>query len=317
MQARRMKYVWMGVVLALMVAVVSACGGAANSGKKEKTRVVSTVNGDVEIPVEPKRIVALYYHNILLAFDMKPVGANLTWWGGSPFLKDVEADGIVDVGGPPSPEAVAALDPDLIIMNSNNADDYEQYAKIAPSVLIPYDPANSVYDDSKLLGEVLGKPEAGEKLLKQFEEKAKAAREKLAGKMDENAKVAIIRIDAKGGQFSIFGYNYGRGGWSVYKGLNLKMPAKIEKELNDQNAQIVQKLSIELLPEYLADADYVLVSNEGEGMDSLANRDVWKTIPAVKSNKAIELDGKQYFYFDPISIEAQLDLITELLLQHS
>ncbi|GGG64590.1 ABC transporter substrate-binding protein [Paenibacillus radicis (ex Gao et al. 2016)] len=317
MQAHRMKYVWMGVALVLMAAVISACGGATNSEKKEKTHVVSTVNGDVEIPSEPKRIVALYYHNILLAFDMKPVGANLTWWGGSPFLKDFESEGIVDVGGPPSPEAVAALDPDLIIMNSNNADDYEQYAKIAPSVLIPYDPANSVYDDSKLLGEVLGKPEAGEKLLKQFEEKAKAAREKLTGKIDENAKVAIIRIDAKGGQFSIFGYNYGRGGWSVYKGLNLKMPAKIEKELNDQNAQIVQKLSIELLPEYLADADYVLVSNEGEGIDSLANRDIWKTIPAVKNNKAIELDGKQYFYFDPISIEAQLDLITELLLKHS
>lgn len=317
MQAQRTKYVWLGIVLVLMVTVISACGGGTNGEKKEKTRIVSTVNGDVEIPAEPKRIVALYYHHLLLAFDMKPVGANLAWWGGSPFLTELESDGIVDVGGPPSLEAVAALEPDLIIMNSNNAEDYEQFAKIAPSVLLPYDPANSAYDDAKLLGEIVGKPEAGEQLLKRFDEKAKAAREKLSGKIDENAKVAIIRMDEKGGQFSIFGYNYGRGGWPVYRGLNLKMPTRIEKELNDQKAQIVQQLSIELLPEYVADADYILVSNEGEGIESVKSSEVWGTIPAVKNNKAIELDGKQYFYFDPISTEAQLDLITELLLQHS
>jgi iron complex transport system substrate-binding protein len=74
---------------------------------------------------------------------------------------------------------------------------------------------------------------------------------------------------------------------------------------------------MELLPEYVADADYILVSNEGEGLELVKDSDTWKTIPAVKNNKAIELDGKQYFYFDPISIEAQLDLITELLLEHS
>lgn len=317
MQAQRTKYVWFAVILSLMVTMLSACGGETNGEKKEETRVVSTVNGDVEIPAEPKRIVALYYHHLLLAFDMKPVGANLTWWGGSPFLHELESDGIVDVGGPPSLEAVAALEPDLIIMNSNNAEDYEQFAKIAPSVLLPYDPANSTYDDAKLLGEIVGKPEIGEQLLKRFEEKAKAAREKLSGKIDENTKAAIIRFEGKGGQFTIFGYNYGRGGWAVYRGLNMKVPARIEKELNDQNAQIVQQLSLELLPEYVADADYIFVSNEGEGIETVKNSEMWGTIPAVKNNKVIELEGKQYFYFDPISIEAQIDLITELLLQHS
>ncbi|MFD0589435.1 ABC transporter substrate-binding protein [Paenibacillus sp. GCM10027627] len=316
MLANKMKYVVVGVVLALVAALVSACGGETKEEKKAETRVVSTVNGDVEIPAEPKRIVALYYHHLLLAFDMKPVGANLTWWGGSPFLTELES-GLVDVGGPPSLEKVAELEPDLIIMNSNNAEDYAEFSKIAPSILLPYDPANSTYDDAKLLGELLGKPEAGNELLKKFEEKAKASREKIAGKIDENAKVAIIRIEGKGSQFSIFGYNYGRAGWPVYKGLNLKMPAKIEKELTDQKSQLVQQLAIELLPEYVADADYILVSNEGEGMEAITNSETWKTIPAVQNNKAIELEGKQYFYFDPISIDSQMDLITDLLLKHS
>lgn len=317
MKAITKHYVFPLLALALILTTLSACGGGTADDNTAETRIVSTVKGDVEIPAKPKRIVALYYHHLLLAFDMKPVGANLTWWGGSPFLQELESDGITDVGGPPSLEAVTALDPDLIIMNSNNEEDYEQYAKIAPAVLIPYNAANSAYDDAKLLGDILGVPEAGEELLKRFEEKAAAARDKIAGKIDEDAKVAIIRIEGKGSQFSIFGYNYGRGGWSVYRGLNLKLPSRIEQELNAQNAQIVQQLSLELLPEYVADADYILVSNEGEGMDLVTESDTWKTIPAVQNNKAMELDGKQYFYFDPISIEAQIDLITDLLLQHS
>jgi iron complex transport system substrate-binding protein len=341
MQARHTKVVYLGLLFMLIMLLISACGGNNEGGTGDSTatnvsagqqetspqpteeasepttKVVSTVMGDVEIPTEPKRIVALYYHHLLLAFDMKPVGANLTWWGGSPFLKDLESADIVDVGGPPSLEAVAKLDPDLIIMNSNNMDDYEQFAKIAPSVLLPYDAKNTPYDDARLLGEVLGKTEQADKLAARFEEKATAARAKTAGILDENTKVALIRIEGKGGQFSIFGSNYGRGGWSLYRGLNLKQPDRIAKELLDNNAEIVQQLSLELLPEYVADADYIFVSNEGEGLDMVKDNPIWNTIAAVKNNKVIELESKQYFFFDPISIEAQLDLITEMLLKQA
>lgn len=285
------------------------------SESSEGTRVVSTVKGDVEIPAEPKRIVSLYYHHILLAFGVKPVGANLTWWGGSPYLAELEGDGIVDVGGPPSLEAVTALDPDLIIVNNNNEEDYDQLSKIAPTVMIPYDAKRNVYEDAKLIAELIGKPEAGDQLLADFEEKAAVARAKLVGVMDENAKVAIIRIEGQGGQFAVFGENYGRGGWSIYEGLMLQQPAKIKEELEKEGLGLVQQLSMELLPEFLAEADYIFVSNEGEGIDAIQDKALWQSIPAVKNGRAIELDGKRYFYFDPISINGQIDSITELLLK--
>ena len=183
-----------------------AAASAAPSAKPEAekaTRIVSTVNGDVEIPAKPKRIVALYYHHILLALGEKPVGANLTWWGGSPFLKELES-GMKDVGGPPSLEAVAALEPDLIVMNSNNTEDYKQFAKIAPSVLIPYDGNRNVYDDTKLIAEMLGKTETANQVSADFEKKAAEARIKLKSVLDGGVKAAIIRIDNKGGQFSAY-----------------------------------------------------------------------------------------------------------------
>ncbi|SCW62332.1 iron complex transport system substrate-binding protein [Paenibacillus tianmuensis] len=291
---------------------------SAETGNQENaasTRTVSTVNGDVEIPAQPKRIVALYYHHILLALGESPVGANLTWWGGSPFLKDLES-GIKDVGGPPSLEAVTALEPDLIIMNSQNAEDYEQFSKIAPSLLIPYDGNRSVYEDAKLLAEMLGKPDAADQLTADFEKKAAEARAKLGGVLDGDVKAAIIRIDSKGGQFTVFGDNYGRGGWSIYKGLQMQYPAKIKEAVVDSGKQIVQELSLEQLTDFVQDADYLFVSNEGFGLDVVKDSSVWKSLPAVKENRVIELDGKQYFYFDPISISAQLDLIVDLLQKH-
>ncbi|WP_372630602.1 ABC transporter substrate-binding protein [Cohnella sp.] len=290
----------------------SASTSPSPSAEGEATRIVSTVNGDVEIPAHPKRIVALYYHHILFALGEKPVGANLTWWGGSPFLAEQEA-GLVDIGGPPSLEAVAALEPDLIIMNSNNAEDYEQFAKIAPSVLIPYDGNRTVYQDTVEVAKLLGKPDEATRLLEEFEKKAEAARAKLEGVWTSDAKAAIIRIDGNGGQFTVFGDNYGRGGWPIYRGLKLQYPAKIKEDVIDSGKQIVKEVPLEKLPEYAEDADYLFVSTEGAALDVVKDSAVWKGLKAVKENRVIELEAKQYYYFDPISISAQMDLIADLL----
>ena len=222
----------------------SPSSSASSPADGEGTRIVSTVNGDVEIPAHPQRIVALYYHHILFALGEKPVGANLTWWGGSPFLAEQEA-GVTDVGGPPSLEAVAALEPDLIIMNSNNAEDYEQFAKIAPSVLIPYDGGRTVYQETEEIAKLLDRPDEAARLLEEFEKKAEAARVKLEGVLASDAKAAIIRFDGNGGEFTVFGDNYGRGGWPIYRGLKLQYPAKIKEDVIDNGTQILQELPLE------------------------------------------------------------------------
>lgn len=320
------------LLLAVLVIAASACGsgeqrgnsasgseGAAQAGQSKadsepKTRKVQTEKGEVEIPAEPKRIVALYYHHMLLALNEKPVGANLTWWGGSPFLKQQE-NGIKDVGGPPSLEVVAGLEPDLIIMNTNNANDYEQFAKIAPSVLIPYDANRSSYDDARLVAELIGKPQVADELAARFEQKASAARKTLVDTIGEGKKAAIVRADGKGDSFTVFGDNYGRGGWPIYRGLKFAMTDKV-KEAIASGKQIVQQLSLEQLSVYVGDADYLFLSDEGEGTEQLKATSVWKSLPAVKNGNVVEFSKDQFFYFDPISIEGQLDVITQLLAKH-
>ncbi|MBP1995753.1 helix-turn-helix domain-containing protein [Paenibacillus eucommiae] len=261
------------------------------------------------------RVVALYYSGILTAMGVKPVGANLTWWGGSTFLKEIEAD-IVDVGATPSLGMIAGLEPDLILMNSNNLAEYDQLSKIAPSVLIPYDGNRSIYEDTRLVGELINNPRAAEQFIVRYEKKAALSRAKIAsaGIANESKTAAIIRIEGNGSMFSVFGDNYGRSGWAIYRGFQFKAPRKVQ-QIIESGAQVEQRLPIRLLPEYAAAADFLFVINEGEGVELVSRSVEWNQLPAVVHDRIFELNKEMFSYADPVSIEAQLELLTDLLLE--
>lgn len=261
------------------------------------------------------RVVALYYAGILMAMGVKPVGANLTRWGGSDFLKDQEA-GVIDVGEAPSLETIARLEPDLILMNDNHSQDDGQFSKIAPSVVIPYDSKRNIYEDIRLVGNLIDNPQAAEQFIARYEHKAAASRAKIAaaGIAKNNQSATIIRLEGEGSQFSVFGDNYGRSGWAIYRGLGLEAPMKV-RQLMESGVQVIQNMPIAMLPDYAEASDYLFVINEGEGMDRIANRDVWNQLAPVNNNRVFELNYERFSYCDPISLEAQLELLTDMLLE--
>ncbi|REK76764.1 helix-turn-helix domain-containing protein [Paenibacillus paeoniae] len=263
------------------------------------------------------RVVAFYYGGILLSMGVKPVGANLTWWGGSAFLKEMESD-ITDVGVTPSLDMIAGLEPDLILMNSNNLADYEPLSKIAPAVMIPYDGNRTVYDDMRIVGELIGSTPNVNRYIARFESKAAAARAMLhAAKVaDERTVASIIRFDAKGEKFAVFGSNYGRSGWSLYSGLHL-LPPRPVRSMMEHGIHFEQHIPIDRLSEYAAESDYIFVIHETEGTEHVAGCEIWEQLRAVRHGRVFELGYERYSYFDPISIESQLDLLTALLLGQS
>ncbi|SCW62324.1 iron complex transport system substrate-binding protein [Paenibacillus tianmuensis] len=260
------------------------------------------------------RVVALYYANVLLAIGVKPIGANLTWWGGSVFLQEMEKD-IVDIGCVPSLETVSQLEPDLILINDHNLADYASLSKIAPTVMLPYEGRRSIYEDTRLIGELINKPHAAGELQSRFERRAAAVREKLAGIVSGQATAAIVRFEREGRRFSVFGDNYGRGGWPIYRGLKLSIPDPVQREAIDSGLQIVQNLPLDKLPLYAGNADYLFVADEGEGIKYVENSPVWHSLPAVWQGQVHVLDKASFSYFDPISIEGQLELLAQLLLK--
>jgi|GEM_PF-1062356 len=259
------------------------------------------------------RVVALYYSGTVIAMGVTPVGANLTWWGGSAFLRDRETQ-TVDLGVSPTLEQIAGLKPDLILLNDHNRHHYEQLQSIAPAVFIPYDGHRHLYEETRMLGRIVGNPQAAERFIVRYERKASAIRRKLkeGGIPTERLTAVILRIQGNGSQFAVFGDNYGRGGWSIYRGLRFNPPLMVQR-LIDNGDQIRQNLPIGALNDYAGEADYIFVVNEGEGIRQIEGREGWRSLPAVTGNRLFELSHEQISYFDPISIEGQLDLLGELL----
>src|SRR3954452_18365276 len=107
---------------------------------------VATAFGDVEIPEEPQRVVALGWSDAetALALGVQPVGAS-DWlgFGGEgvgPWAEGRydEAPEIIDTLEP-SLEAIAALEPDLILDTKSDGtqERYDLLSQIAPTVGMP------------------------------------------------------------------------------------------------------------------------------------------------------------------------------------
>lgn len=259
------------------------------------------------------RVVALYYNGMAMQMGVTPVAANLTWWGGSEYLQEREQE-IVNLGTTPSLQEIADQKPDLILLNDHNKHLHDQLQKIAPAVFIPYDGHRSLYEEMRIFGELFRNPLEAERFILRYRQKAANARSRLAaaGVHCERMTAVIIRLDS-GSRFSVFGDNYGRGGWSLYRGLGLQAPQAV-CELIASGVQIVQQLPLRLLPHYAAAAEVMFIVNEGTGFRAAAGHPVWRELPAVARRQVFELGRERISYFDPISIEAQLEVLTSLLL---
>ena len=133
------------VLLLLLASVMVLFGCSSDTTSGDGTVEYTHELGTVMIPENPERIVTDWYVGELLALDVNLVGADLTYTS-TAWAPLIEEKGVTDVGQ--SPEAVAELEPDLII--TFNADLYDVYSDIAPTVYIPY----GMYNPEELLLEL-------------------------------------------------------------------------------------------------------------------------------------------------------------------
>jgi len=162
---------------------------------------------------------------------------------------------------------------------------------------------------------LINKPHAAGELQSRFERRAAAVRDKLAGIVSRQTTAAMVGFEREGRRFSVFGDNYGRGGWPIYRGLKLGIPEPVQREAIDSGLQIVQSLPLDELPRYAGNADYLFVADEGEGIKYVENSPVWHSLSAVRQGRMHVLDKASFSYFDPISIEGQLELLAQLLMK--
>lgn len=107
----------------------------------------------------------------------------------------------------------------------------------------------------------------------------------------------------------MFGDNWGRGTEILYQEMKLRMPEKV-KETALKNGYFA--LSPEVLPEFAG--DYLIVSKNKEADNSFQETDTYKNMPAVKKHRVFEVNAKEFYFNDPLTLEFQLDFFIKSFL---
>ncbi|AIQ57586.1 AraC family transcriptional regulator [Paenibacillus borealis] len=286
------------VLLLSFILLLSACG---TNGAKEQpqTKSVTTVNGEVEVPLHPQRIVAGEYLGSLIAVGITPIGTSDHHIKNPYFqeyLKDVENIG----EGNGNVEKILALEPDLIIMDDMYPELNEQMSKIAPTVVIPYASLKTVHEEVSYFGDLLGRDKEAKSWLDDYDTRIASAKDKVLQVIPADSTFSVI--ESSDNSLMAVGTSFGKGGQPIYNGFGFKPPAEIAAEMADPGWA---SFSAEVLPKYAG--DYIILTSDSETLNGLRADPIWGALPAVKNNHVFLWTSDRSGYWDPIAILSQTE----------
>ena len=308
------------VTLALAAALsVTACGGsdepagttrASGSVEAGFPRTVEHAMGSTEIPERPERVVVLDTGELdsALALGVEPVGA-VTTDVSETFLsylaEDAEGIDVVGTIAEPDLEAIAALQPDLILSNEvRHQEIYDQLSQIAPTVFAA-DVGDTWKQNLLLDAEALGKEDEAERLLADYEQKAA----ELGEAIGDPGATTISPLRFVGGPIRAYQPQSFIG--TVLRDIGLDLV-----ELPGGDGATFAELSEEQLTQ--ANGDVVLYSSYGSADESgeaaVVAGPLWSRLPAVQNGRAYAVDDD--VFYTGIGLKAatlQLEQLEELL----
>jgi iron complex transport system substrate-binding protein len=282
-----------------------------NKASTDDTRIYTDVAGnEVEIPVHPERVITTQYLDALLALDIKPVGASSHVLDNH-YLGELQ-EGVEDIGHPFDIEKVLSLEPDLIIVSTE--EEVEELSKIAPTIVVPW-MYGDVYDQFREIAQIVGKEQKAEDWVIALEEKAAEGRAHLT--IAEEDIVTIYMTHDKDVLRIYGGRNIGH---IIYRLLELTPPDFIQAKFDedpDFNDFVYDDISMEMLPEYAGDHIIMLTYDnetiaEGGMFYQVEQSALWQGLAAVQNDQLYVIDAEPWFSYSPLAIEAALDEAIEL-----
>jgi iron complex transport system substrate-binding protein len=297
--------------LLMLVLVLSACGAEekndSSSEKKEddkpQTITYESENGPVEVPANPERVIVLSsFAGNVMALDVPIVGVD-SWSKMNPrFEKLQDVEEVTDE----NLEKIIELNPDLII-GLSNIKNVEKLKEIAPTVTFTYGKLDYLEQHLEI-GKVLNKEKEAQEWIDNFKADSKAAGEEIKAKIGAEATVSVIENFDK--ELYVFGDNWARGTEILYQEMGLNMPEKVKEAALEPGYYTI---SPEVLSEYAG--DYVVFSKNAEGDTSFQQTETYKNIPAVKNNRVFEVNAKEFYFNDPLTLEYQLEFFKKSFLE--
>ncbi|MFF2481380.1 ABC transporter substrate-binding protein [Paenibacillus sp. NPDC058071] len=314
------KTMMIALAVALML-LLAACGNSGTDGNKagtgataapEKkqeenagaatTRTIKDAYGDVEVPVNPGKVVVLDIGALdnLLELAVKPAGAPSILTAGDPYPAYLKGtDGITNIGtvNEPSLEAIDALQPDLIIGNKDTHDAiHGQLSQIAPTVFV--ETLGVTWKQNlQLHADAVNKQEEGQKLLVAYDKRIEELKAALGG---EKAKeVSLFRPRADKIQVYL---------QETFAG-TIMQDAGIARPAAQQDAGFSKDVTEEQIADL--DGDVILWFNrEPDAFTKLEQSALWATLNGVQNKSVHPVDWE--YWLSGLGIQAVNKVVDDL-----
>lgn len=198
----------LSILSIMFMLILTACGGSNDNGseenasdsKKEDTSyTVEHAMGTTTIAKTPERVVILTNEGTeaLLELGVTPVGAVQSWTGDPWYdhiADEMKNTKVVGLESEVNVEAIAALQPDLIIGNKMRQEGvYEQLSAIAPTVFAD-DLRGNWKNNFELYSKAVNKEEKGKEVIEAYDSRIADLKEQLGDKL--TMKVSMVRFMA-------------------------------------------------------------------------------------------------------------------------
>jgi iron complex transport system substrate-binding protein len=286
------------LITVFTVLLLAACGASEEKEtktadkpkeKEETSYTVEHAMGSTKLEKTPEKVVILTNEGTeaLLALGVTPVGAVQSWTGDPWYdhiadeMKDVK---VVGVESQVNVEAIAALQPDLIIGNKMRQEAiYEQLSAIAPTVF-----AEDLRGDWKLNFELyakaLNKEEKGNEVLAAYDKRVEDLKAKLGDKV--NTEISMVRFMA--GDVRIYHKD-------SFSGVILEQIGLARPESQNKDDFAEKGVTQERIPAMDGDVLFYFTYEEGDGKATEIEKEwienpLFKNLEAAKNGQVHKVD---------------------------
>ncbi|RPK27667.1 ABC transporter substrate-binding protein [Paenibacillus xylanexedens] len=323
MKRQNQRYFTITAVLLAMLVLIVACGNenkpgvsaeepapqeqSASNDTKDATFTFKDTTGEQTLSQEPVNIASTvtYLTDHLIALGMTPKATVKSQNEDfplylKPFLNNVE---IIGEQGKVSAEKLLSLGPDLIVTDTNSEEQYESYAKIAPTAMLENGYVAPDWQTAfRATAASFGLNDKAEEVITAYEkEKAEAIQSVHAKAEGKTLMVLRIRNDVR--YYGDMDYRW------LYDDFGFSRPDVFPETSAESRYEV---LSNEKLPEI--NPDYIVLINDNDEIyNNLESLGIWKNMKAVKNNQVFQVASDSWFGgYGPNAATSMLDDLTRL-----
>lgn len=293
-----MKKILSTLFVGLFMGVVVSCGSnnvqvGVDNNYKPDIVTVTDVNGSVEIDKNKVNSVVTFDYGILDILDSMGIEVSGLPKQNLPkrfskYLNEKYADlgGLKEVDF----ESINALKPDLIIIGGRQADMYDKFSEIAPTLLLSVDGKQYMKDFKRnvdVLTTIFGNKEISDKKLEAIDSKINEINNFVS-----SSDLSVLTLMVNEGSLSTYGVGSRYG--LIYNELGFK-PVDDSIDVSTHGQQVSFEYIVDKNPDYIFVIDRGSALGKEGTAKSILENDLVKSTDAYKNGKILYMDSQVWY----------------------